>query len=126
MHLPAGMAPYQYAVFPLMARDGLDVLAKEIFERIRKELRGRGFMGYYDESGSIGRRYSRMDEIGTPFCLTVDHGSLEDGTLTIRERDSRGQLRISRELLVDALAELIGNETSFEEWAEKHGFELLP
>ena len=125
MHLPSGMAPYQYAVFPLMTRDGLDVLAKEIFERLKKELRGRGYMGYYDESGSIGRRYSRMDEIGAPYCITVDHCSLEDGTLTIRERDSRGQLRLSVEQLDDALTELIENGISLKEWAGKHNIDLL-
>jgi glycyl-tRNA synthetase len=84
------VAPIKAGVFPLMARDGLDEIAGAIF----KELSKAGLAAYYDDSGSIGRRYARMDEIGTPCCITVDYDSKEDGKVTIRDRDTAKQLRI--------------------------------
>jgi glycyl-tRNA synthetase len=73
-----------------MSRDELDDLAKELDQ----ELRYSGIETYYDDSGSIGRRYARMDEIGTPFCITVDYRTREDGSVTLRERDTSTQIRI--------------------------------
>ncbi len=84
------MAPVKAAVFPLVKKDGLP----EIAQRIQKELRAASIPAFYDESGSIGRRYRRQDEAGTPWCITVDGQSSEDGTVTIRDRDSLEQLRV--------------------------------
>ncbi len=89
------IAPIKAAVFPLVKRDGMPELAHEI----EKDLRRR-FNAFYDESGSIGKRYRRMDEAGTPFCITVDGDSMEDGTVTVRDRDSMAQDRIKKENVV--------------------------
>jgi glycyl-tRNA synthetase len=83
------IAPYTVAVFPLVKKDGMP----ETAHRIEDDLRGR-FNVFYDEKGAIGRRYRRQDEIGTPFCITVDGQTNEDGTVTIRERDTMAQERI--------------------------------
>ncbi|MCL2143141.1 MAG: glycine--tRNA ligase [Methanomassiliicoccaceae archaeon] len=94
LRLKPNVAPIKAGVFPLMDKDGLDVLAASVY----KELQGSGIPSYYDASGAIGRRYARMDEIGTPWCITVDYASVEDGkekgTVTIRDRDTREQKRI--------------------------------
>ncbi|HZT08278.1 MAG TPA: glycine--tRNA ligase [Chloroflexota bacterium] len=84
------IAPYKAAVLPLQRKPDLINLAKSIRATIRKR-----FMTAYDETGSIGRRYRRQDEIGTPFCVTPDFQSLEDGTVTVRDRDSMTQERIA-------------------------------
>lgn len=84
------IAPTDIGVFPLMAKDGLDERASEITQRLRSA----GFTVTYDDSGAIGRRYRRQDEIGTPYCVTVDYESLEDDTVTVRERDSTEQERV--------------------------------
>lgn len=90
LRLSAAIAPIKFGVFPLMARDDLDKVAMQIDEDIRYS----GIETYYDDSGSIGRRYARMDEIGTPYCITVDYQTIEDGTVTLRERDSQSQVRV--------------------------------
>ena len=90
MRLSPAVAPIKVGVFPLMTRDELDDIAMEIDQ----ELRYGGIETLYDDSGSIGRRYARMDEIGTPWCITVDYRSKEDGTVTLRERDSTSQIRV--------------------------------
>jgi len=84
------MAPVKAAVFPLVKKDGLP----EIAHGIVKELRRAAVPAFYDESGSIGRRYRRQDEAGTPWCVTVDGQTSEDGTVTIRDRDTLDQVRI--------------------------------
>jgi len=84
------IAPIKVGVFPLMTKDGLEERAREIDENLRLS----GFPTYYDDSGSIGRRYARMDEIGTPWCITVDYETIEDDTVTIRDRDTSEQVRI--------------------------------
>ncbi len=89
LKIPPMLAPYTFAVFPLMRKDELMPEA----ERVRDILRER-FDTNFDVSGSIGKRYARMDEIGTPFCITVDYDTIEDGTVTIRDRDSTEQKRI--------------------------------
>lgn len=124
MRLPSRIAPYQYAVFPLMSKDELSDHARSLFEDLKGKLRGRGYMGYYDESGSIGRRYSRMDEIGTPFCMTVDYRTLEDDTFTIRDRDTKDQTRMDIGK-VDVLIPLIEGEITLKEWARENGAELI-
>jgi glycyl-tRNA synthetase len=93
------LAPVKVAVLPHVRKDGLPELAREVYA----ELRGR-MQGEYDEGGSIGKRYRRQDEIGTPFCVTVDHQSLEDRTLTVRDRDSLEQDRVAIDELGDVLA----------------------
>jgi len=95
------IAPIKAAVFPLVKREGMPELARRIVE----ELRGRSWNSIYDEGGSIGRRYRRMDEVGTPFCITVDGESVEDQTVTVRDRDTLVQVRIAIDSLVDYLAE---------------------
>jgi glycyl-tRNA synthetase len=84
------VAPIKAAVFPLVKKDGLP----EIARRLAADLRKASIPSFYDESGSIGRRYRRQDEAGTPWCVTVDGDSSEDGTVTVRDRDSLEQVRI--------------------------------
>ncbi len=105
------IAPIKIAIFPLMPRDGLDEKAKDIMQLLRK----RGISAYYDESGSIGRRYARADEVGVPFCITVDYRTLEDSTVTIRDRDTAQQKRIKIENLPEMVESLCREEIGFEE-----------
>lgn len=109
MRFPSRVAPVQVAIFPLMARDGLDVMAKEIARTLQMQ----GILAEYDDSGAIGRRYRRQDEIGTPFAVTVDYDSLEDQTVTLRDRDSMQQVRIPKDQLVDLIPALIRGKSSF-------------
>jgi len=97
------VAPIKVGIFPLMAKDGLDEIASGISDAVSKA----GFAAYYDDSGSIGRRYARMDEVGTPCCVTVDYDTKTDGTVTMRERDSARQIRIRQELVPKAIEALI-------------------
>jgi glycyl-tRNA synthetase len=116
LRLSSAIAPIKFGVFPLMARDGLDKVAMQIDEDIRYT----GIETYYDDSGSIGRRYARMDEIGTPYCITVDYQTLEDGTVTIRERDSQEQVRVKvKDLPVVTRAVLCG--ANIEQFVDGNG-----
>ena len=90
MHFHPEIAPVTVGVFPLVKKDGIAELAKEIESELRDD-----FVTFYDKSGAIGRRYRRQDEIGTPFCVTVDYDTKEDGTVTLRFRDSMEQIRVS-------------------------------
>jgi glycyl-tRNA synthetase len=92
------ISPIQVAVFPLVKKDKLDDVARKIFEQLREE-----FDAVYDDSGSIGKRYYREDERGTPFCITVDYDTLKDSTVTVRDRDTTKQVRVKLEELVDYL-----------------------
>ncbi len=76
LRLLPNIAPYLAAVFPLISKGELEATAAELYARLKQE----EFSTFYDDSGAIGRRYRRMDEIGTPYCITVDHQSVEDGT----------------------------------------------
>jgi len=87
---PARLAPYICGVFPLVKKDGIAEKAKGIIGDLKKE----GFDVFYDQSGSIGKRYARADEIGVPFVITVDYDTLKDNTVTIRNRDSTKQIRV--------------------------------
>jgi glycyl-tRNA synthetase len=89
---PARIAPYTVCVFPLVKKDGLQEKATEVYENLKKK-----FDVFFDASGSIGRRYARADEIGTPFCVTIDYDTIEDNTVTIRYRDSTKQERVKME-----------------------------
>jgi len=102
LDLPPRVAPTSVGVFPLMARDGLGDRAREL----AADLREAGFDVEYDDSGNIGRRYRRQDEVGTPYCVTVDYETLEDGTVTVRERDSTEQARVDSEALPAELTAL--------------------
>jgi glycyl-tRNA synthetase len=86
------------AVLPLVRKDGQPELAREAYESLRSRVQAE-----YDEGGSIGKRYRRQDEIGTPWCVTIDHQSLEDRTVTVRDRDSLSQDRVA----IDELPDLI-------------------
>ncbi|MFM6943934.1 MAG: glycine--tRNA ligase [Bacteroidota bacterium] len=90
LKLPAMLAPYKLAILPLLKKDGLPEIAKELLA----ECRG-SFKCFYEEKDAIGKRYRRMDAIGTPFCVTIDHQTKEDGTVTIRHRDSMLQERVA-------------------------------
>jgi glycyl-tRNA synthetase len=98
LRLHPRLAPVKVAVLPLVRKDGQPELAHGLY----RELRGR-VQAEYDEGGAIGRRYRRQDEIGTPFCVTVDHESVADGTVTVRERDSLAQERLPIEGLAQEL-----------------------
>jgi len=89
MKLPPVLAPYKVAVFPLTKKDGLPEKAREIMDSLKMD-----YMCFYEEKDAIGKRYRRHDAIGTPYCVTVDHQTLEDNTVTIRERDSMQQERV--------------------------------
>jgi glycyl-tRNA synthetase len=89
LRLHPRLAPVKAAVLPLVKKDGQPELADEVYRGLRARLQAE-----YDDGGAIGRRYRRQDEIGTPFCLTIDHQSLEDRTVTVRDRDSLAQERL--------------------------------
>ncbi len=102
LSLPPYVAPIQVAVFPLITRDGLPEKAKEVVRKLSER-----FDVLYDEGGSIGRRYARVDEIGVPYAVTVDHRTLEDNTVTLRSRDDWSQIRVELGELEDELEELL-------------------
>ncbi|KUG21172.1 glycyl-trna synthetase [hydrocarbon metagenome] len=110
LRLPPRVAPVQAAVLPLMNRDGLDTRAQEIADTLARC----GILAQYDDSGAIGRRYRRQDEIGTPFAITVDYDTLEDDTVTIRERDSMEQVRIPIDRIPETVCSLINGSITFE------------
>jgi glycyl-tRNA synthetase len=97
LELPVGLAPYTVHVFPLMKKDGLDELARTVNNSLLRT----GFDSLYDESGSIGKRYARADEIGVPFCITIDYESKEKGDATVRDRDKMTQERVKISELAD-------------------------
>jgi glycyl-tRNA synthetase len=92
MRIPAPLAPIKVAVMPLVKKDGLPELAQKVVDELKYD-----FSYQYDEKDSIGKRYRRQDAIGTPFCVTVDHDSLVDGCVTVRERDTMKQERVKIE-----------------------------
>ena len=100
MHFHPAIAPYKVAVLPL--QKNLSEKAMEIFTKLSKH-----FMVTYDEAGSIGKRYRRQDEIGTPMCVTIDFDTLEDNTVTIRDRDTMQQIRLSVDELVDYVNKIV-------------------
>jgi glycyl-tRNA synthetase len=102
LRLDPGLAPIKAAVFPLVKKDGMPEMAHRITDDLREHL-----PVFYDESGSIGRRYRRQDEAGTPFCITVDGQSTDDGTVTVRDRDSAEQDRVAADRLREYLTERI-------------------
>ncbi|GAB6008359.1 glycine--tRNA ligase [Dysgonomonas reticulitermitis] len=103
LRLPAALAPVKLAVLPLVKKDGLPEKAREIIDNLKFD-----FKCQYDEKDSIGKRYRRQDAIGTPYCVTVDHQTLEDNTVTIRYRDSMTQERVA----IDKLSDIISDKVS--------------
>ena len=110
MRFKNGVAPVQVAVLPLMARDGLDTIARDIVQELQNE----GIQTEYDDAGAIGRRYRRQDEIGTPLCITVDYDTKEDGTVTLRDRDSMKQIRGKKEEILAKIPLLLKNKITFD------------
>jgi glycyl-tRNA synthetase len=102
LRLKPPIAPIKAAVFPLVNKDGMPDAAMNLFNPLRKD-----FKVFYDDAGSVGRRYRRQDEAGTPFCITIDGQTLQDQTVTIRDRDSMEQFRISIDKVYDFLKEHI-------------------
>lgn len=96
------LAPYKVAVLPLSKK--LSERAEEVYTKLSKK-----FMCDYDEAGSIGKRYRREDEIGTPYCVTIDFDTLEDNCVTVRDRDTMEQVRIE----IDELEDYIEEKVSF-------------
>lgn len=106
LNLPPALAPVKLAVLPLLKKDGLPEKAREIIDELKFE-----FKCQYDEKDSIGKRYRRQDAIGTPFCVTIDHQTLEDGQVTIRHRDTMQQERVA----ISSLKEIISAKVSLKE-----------
>jgi glycyl-tRNA synthetase len=109
MHLSPKIAPVQVAVFPLMSRDDLDTIAHEITHTFHKK----GILAEYDDSGAIGRRYRRQDEIGTPFAVTVDYDTKDNNTVTLRDRDSMKQVRVPIAQLPETIWDLVDGSITF-------------
>jgi glycyl-tRNA synthetase len=103
------VAPVQVAVFPLMNRDGLDMIADQLTHRLHEH----HILAEYDDSGAIGRRYRRQDEIGTPFCVTIDYDTKENQTVTIRDRDTMTQVRVPIDRVPEMISDLIEGRGSF-------------
>jgi glycyl-tRNA synthetase len=89
LRLPPALAPYKAAIFPLVKKDGLPEIAEKIMNHLRFD-----FNINFDEKDTVGKRYRRHDAIGTPYCITVDHQTIEDETVTVRHRDSMQQERV--------------------------------
>jgi glycyl-tRNA synthetase len=102
MHIPAKIAPNKLAILPLVKKDGLPEIARELMNDCKTS-----FKCFYEEKDAIGKRYRRQDAIGTPFCVTIDHQTKEDNTVTIRHRDSMLQERIPmskvKEIVLNAI-----------------------
>ena len=110
LKLPAVLAPTKAAVLPLVKKDGLPEIAQAIVDDLKWE-----FNVAYDEKDAVGRRYRRQDALGTPFCITVDHDTLVNQTVTIRHRDSMEQTRVK----IEDLKTIIKKEVDMTEWLKK-------
>ena len=110
MRIPSVLAPHKAAILPLVKKDGLPEISKEIVDALKYD-----FNVIYDEKDAVGRRYRRQDAIGTPFCITVDHQTIEDQTVTLRYRDSMQQERIA----IAELGQVLQKEVSLSSWLKK-------
>lgn len=110
LSLPSVLAPTKAAVLPLVKKDGLPDIARQIIDDLKWD-----FNVAYDEKDAVGRRYRRQDALGTPFCITVDHQTLEDQTVTIRHRDTMAQDRVK----ISELRGIINEEVSVRNWLQK-------
>ena len=104
LRLPAALAPVKVAVLPLVKKDGMPEGAQRIVDDLKYD-----YNVVYDEKDSVGKRYRRQDAIGTPFCVTVDGQTLEDGTVTVRHRDTMEQERV----MIESLPSLVEEECSY-------------
>jgi len=111
LNLPRELAPVQVGVYPLVSKDGLPAKSWQVYQTLIKE----GFTVEHDESGSIGRRYARADEVGTPLGVTIDYDTLKDDTVTIRDRDSWKQVRTPIDQLTDVLRDYFHHKKGFED-----------
>jgi glycyl-tRNA synthetase len=107
LKLPSVLAPNKAAILPLVKKDGLPEIAREIIEELKYD-----FNVTYDEKDAIGRRYRRQDANGTPFCITVDHDTKEDSCVTVRHRDTMEQKRVP----ISELKALIFSQVSLSTW----------
>jgi glycyl-tRNA synthetase len=107
LKIPPVLAPVKLAVFPLIKKDGLPEISRKIIDDLKFD-----FYCQYDEKDSIGKRYRRHDAIGTPYCVTVDHQTPQDNTVTIRYRDTMEQERVS----IDQIRQIIGTKVSLKEF----------
>jgi glycyl-tRNA synthetase len=103
MKFKPAVAPIKAAVFPLVNKEGMPEVAERIYHDLKKH-----FKVFYDDGGAVGRRYRRMDEAGTPFCITIDGQTLQDDTVTVRERDSMEQTRHKIGELVEVIGGKVG------------------
>lgn len=103
-HIPKHIAPIKAAIFPLVKKEGMPEIAREIYEKLSQEM-----VCIYDESGSVGRRYLRAAEQGIPYSITIDGETLEDNTVTLRDRDTEKQIRVKREELSTHIRKLINS-----------------
>lgn len=106
---PANIAPMVAGIYPLVNKDGLREKGEEVYNAIKKQ-----YKTFYDDTGSVGRRYRRMDEIGAPYGITIDYDTMKDDTVTLRNRDSMKQIRVSIKELKEKIDKLINNEIEFE------------
>jgi glycyl-tRNA synthetase len=102
LSLPPALAPVKAAILPLIKRDGLPDKAREIMDVLKFD-----HNCMYEEKDTVGKRYRRQDAIGTPFCITVDHQTIEDNTVTIRDRDTMEQERVAIDKLQSIIAEKV-------------------
>lgn len=110
LRLPFVLAPTKVAIFPLVKKDGLPEIARAIFDDLKFD-----FNVAYDEKDAVGRRYRRQDAVGTPFCITIDHQTKEDNTVTIRHRDTMEQERVA----ISELRNLIFKQVDMNQWLKK-------
>jgi glycyl-tRNA synthetase len=108
------LAPVKAAIFPIVKKPEFEKIAENIVDDLKKE-----FNVTYDKSGSIGKRYARNDEIGTPYCITIDGDSLKNKDVTIRQRDTAKQIRVKVSDLKNILNNLIKEEIKFEKAGKK-------
>ena len=104
------MAPTKAAILPLLKRDGLPEVAQKLVDDLKWD-----FTIDYDEKDAVGRRYRRQDAAGTPICITVDHQTLEDDTVTIRHRDTMEQQRVA----ISTVKGIIAKEVNMKEWLQR-------
>ncbi|MEM5791046.1 MAG: His/Gly/Thr/Pro-type tRNA ligase C-terminal domain-containing protein, partial [Candidatus Aenigmatarchaeota archaeon] len=107
-NFPPKIAPYLAGVFPLVSKDKIPERAREIYENLRK-----CYDVIYDESGSIGKRYARIDEIGIPLAITTDYQTLKDNTVTLRNRNNTKQIRVNERDLINILWKILEGSFSF-------------
>lgn len=96
------LAPFTFAVFPLVNKEGIPELSEKVYQGLKAD-----FKGVYDSSGSIGKRYARVDEIGVPVAITLDYQTIEDKTATVRDRDTGKQTRVTLDELPELLRKVV-------------------